>query len=146
MKKCRKQATCKYCPNPIPKGEYMVMVRFYKSVWGPKIKEMTGTIYQRWAFTWRFHTQCWIDQAIAALEKREIVETRGRKKLEMTDEIRAARLKILMRRAAVTQRIRREIAKPAEEQDIDRVIHLGDSLNKLRKEIEQCGGVPESWE
>lgn len=118
----------------------MVVCRWYKST-----QREPGGERQKWAFYWRFHTQCWIDQAIAALEKREIVETRGRKKLGMTDEIRAARLRILMRRAAITQRIRREITKPAEEQDIDRVIHLGDALNKLKEEIEECGGAPESW-
>lgn len=100
---------------------------------------------QRWSFFMRFHLQCWIDQAIAALESKPVIETRGRKKLPMTDDIRAARLKVLMRRAAVTQRIRIELTKPVEEQDMDRVIHLGGEINKLKDEIELLGGVPESW-
>lgn len=140
MKKCRKQATCKYCPNPIVKGEYMVVCKYYR-----RTRRESGGEAQKWKFFMRFHPQCWIDQAIAALEKRGIVETRGRKKLEMSDEVRGARLKIMMRRASIVQRIRRELTKPAEEQDMDRVIHLGGMLNKLKEEIEPLGGEPKAW-
>lgn len=101
---------------------------------------------QLWEQYLRFHPQCWIDQAVANLAKREVVETRGRKRLVMTDDIRAARQKILVRRASVTQRIRAEVEKPGELQSIDRIIHLGELLNNLKEEIEPLGGVPKSWE
>jgi len=63
----------------------------------------------------------------------------------MTDDNKAARFAILRRRASVTQRIKREVTKPVEEQSIDKIIHLGDLLNKLKEEIELVGGVPKSW-
>ncbi|GAG89138.1 unnamed protein product [marine sediment metagenome] len=119
----------------------MVVCRYYRAKRG-KGGSFPGPV---WSFFMHFHPQCWIDQAIAALESKPVVETRGRKKLPMADEVRAARLKILMRRAAVTQRIRIEMAKVAGEQNIDRIIHLGGELNKLKEEIEPLGGVPESW-
>ena len=92
-----------------------------------------------------FHPQCWIDQAVAELEKRVVVETRGRKKLEMTDATREARTAILRRRGSVVQRIRREVGNGGGEPNTDNIIHLGGLLNKLKEEIEPFGGVPESW-
>ncbi len=139
MKVCRKQAKCKYCPEPILNGEYMVVCKYYKNT-----KNSEG-VSQKWHFIFHFHPQCWIDQAIAALKARVIVETRGRKKIGMTDTVRGARLKIMMRRASVTQRIKKEVSMSPDEQNIDRIIHLGSLLNKLREEIEPYGGVPESW-
>ena len=112
--------------------------------WFKRTKDKTGTP-QTWSFFKRFHPQCWIDQAVAELEKRPIVETRGRKKLEVTDDTRIARFAILRRRASVIQRIRRETKKPSEEQSIDRLIHLGSMLNDLKVEIEPYGGVPDNW-
>ena len=91
-----------------------------------------------------FHPQCWIDRAIAELESRAVVETRGRKKLEMTDATKDARTAILRRRASVIQRIKREVESP-DGQNVDKIIHLGELLNKLKEEIEPLGGVPESW-
>lgn len=86
--------------------------------------------------------QCWIDQAVAALEKITVVETRGRKKVAMPDADREKRTSILRRRASVVQRIRMETE---DGKDIDKIIHLGELLNKLKEEIEVVGGVPESW-
>ena len=140
MKVCRKQAACNFCPKPILNGEYMVVCKYYR-----KTRREAGGESQKWTFFLRFHPQCWIDQAVARLKERVVVETRGRKKIPMTDSVRAARWKIMMRRAAVTQRIRREVEKPAEEQSIERIIHLGSMLNSLKEEIEVVGGVPESW-
>ena len=140
MRKCRKKATCRYCNKPILKGEYMVVCRYYKRT----MKEVGGTP-QKWSFTIRFHTQCWIDQGIAALESKPVIETRGGKKMEITDIDRISRFKILARRASVTQRIRVEAKKLDGEKNIDKIIHLGGLLNKLKEEIEPFGGVPKSW-
>ena len=140
MRKCRRQASCRHCPKPILNGEYMVICRYYK-----RTRREDGGNNQNWSFTIHFHPQCWIDQAIAALEEKPIVETRGKKKLSMTDDMREARFAVLRRRGSVLQRIRREIEKSAEEQNTDRIIHLGGLLNQLKEEIEPLGGVPESW-
>lgn len=140
IKKCRKRAKCNHCPKEITKGSYMVVCRYYK-----KTKNKSG-VEQRWKFELRFHPQCWIDQGIASLEAKPFVETRGRKRAEMTDDVRAARLKVMRRRASVTQRIKREVSKAIEGQSVDKVIHLGSLLNKLKEEIEPLGGIPPSWE
>lgn len=136
MSRCRKRAKCRHCPEMITKGQYMVVGKLWKRRDGVA---RIWTIYLRW------HPQCWIDQAVQKLEKLPVIETRGRRKSELSDEARAARVKILMRRTAVVQRIRIEMSKPQEEQSIDRIIHLGDMLNGLKDEIELVGGVPKSW-
>ena len=135
MRKTRKRATCAYCGQPILKSEYQVVCQWYMKLRGGK----TG---------WKrksYHPQCWIDQAVAEIESRVVVETRGKKRLEMTDGSKAVRFAILRRRASVTQRIKIEVSKSNEEQSIDKIIHLGDLLNKLKEEIELVGGVPKSW-
>lgn len=115
----------------------MVMCKFWKPSWHHPLYK-------------RFHVEnadgkcCWVEQGVAELSKRVIVETRGKRKLELADEVKVARFKILRRRAAVVQRIRKEMS--SELQSIDRIIHLGGQLNKLKEEIEQVGGVPKSWE
>jgi len=96
-----------------------------------------------WWFRRSFHPQCWIDQAVAAVETRAVVETRGRKRLKMTDANKEARTAIMRRRGSVVQRIKKEVEN--EEQDVDRIVHLGELLNNLKGEIEQFGGVPKSW-
>jgi len=108
-------------------------------------------VARTWTIILRWHTQCWIDQAIQKLEKQPFIETKGRKRLdpghtvaEVKDGNRGARHKIMMRRAAVVQRIKKEVELP--EQSIDKIIHLGEMLNQLREEIELVGGVPKSWE
>lgn len=135
IRKTRKQCTCAYCLKPILKGEYQVVCQHY--------------MHLRSGRTWwkrrSFHPQCWIDQAVAEIEKRPVVETRGRNKLPMADDSRAARTAIMRRRASIIQRIKREVSITEEEQNIDRIIHLGELLNKLKDEIEPYGGVPESW-
>lgn len=140
IKKCHKQAACKYCPKPIVNGEYMVVCKYYR-----KTKSAAGDP-QKWGFFMRFHPQCWIDRAVAELESRVYTETRGRKKIEMLDETRVARLKIMMRHAAVVQRIKREVEKSENSYQVDRIIHLGEMLGKLKEEIEPLGGIPKSWE
>jgi len=136
IKRAVKKARCLYCPEPITKGQYMVIGKLWRRRDGtPRV----WTVYLRW------HPQCWIDQAIRKLEKLPVMENRGRKSLGLSDETREARVKIMMRRAAVVQRIRNEIGKPKEEQSIDKIIHLGELLNKLKEEIEPLGGVPKSW-
>jgi len=138
MSRCRRQAKCTYCPEPILKGTYMVVVQVFT-------RDKRDGDSRCWWLRLRFHPQCWIDQAIAALEKRPTVDARDGHPLKITDGDKAARFAILRRRASTVQRIKREIAKPSEEQSTDRIIHFGDLLNKQKEEIELLGGVPKSW-
>ena len=132
MRRTRKQCKCSYCPKLILNGEYQVVCQHY-------MKSGTGKM---WWYRRSFHPQCWIDQAIAALANQIIVETRGRKKIPRSDADREKRTSILRRRASIIQRIKREMG---EGQDMDKIIHLGEMLNRLKEEIEPVGGVPESW-
>lgn len=132
MRRTRRRIVCRYCEKEILVGEYQVVCQHY-------MKLKTGKV---WWFRRSFHPQCWIDQAIADLEKRPVVETRGRKKMVLADADKSARTAILRRRASVIQRIKRAVG---ENQNTDKIIHLGEMLNKLKEEIELVGGVPESW-
>lgn len=135
ISKTRQRGKCAFCPYEIEKGSYSVVCRSYKS---------RGEGKAKWTFQKRYHTQCWIDQGIQALESRPFVENRGRPRVA-SDEVTTQRQKILRRRAAVLQRIRKEMAKPTGDRSMDRIVHLGEMLNSLREEIEPLGGVPESW-
>ena len=97
-----------------------------------------------WTKRMIFHAEpnCWLERAIAELESRPVVETRGRKTLSLSDPVKEARNKILRRRASVIQRLDREIEermRPA------KILHLTEMLESLKVEIEPHGGVPESW-
>ena len=113
-------------------------------VWRNREGQVGFGYAKRWTIKLHWHTKCWIKQAIDALKKRPVIETRGRVKLEISKEQSAARVKILRRHAAVVQRIRIEMSK-GEKQNIDRIIRLGSSINKLKEEIEPFGGVPKNW-
>jgi len=139
VKVARKKAKCNYCGGDIEKGSYMVVVKSWRNREGEP---------RKWMVFFRYHAEkdgkcCYIEQAKAALERREIVETRGKKKLPITDEMKAARRRVLLRRASVLQRIRAEMEK--EEQSVDKIIHLGGLLVQLKEEIEKLGGAPKSW-
>ena len=131
----RKRVPCKYCGRYIEAGEYQVVCRYY-------MKLRSG---KSWLKQMSFHAQepnCWLDRAIAELETRPIVETRGRKANVISDTDREAREKILRRRASVTQRLDQEMADAKRP---DKLIHLIELLDRLVVEIEPYGGVPKSW-
>lgn len=90
-----------------------------------------------------FHPQCWLERAIVEIEKRVVAETRGRKRMAITDSNRKKRTAILCRRASVIQRIGTEMGK--EVRNFDRIVHMGELLEKLKVEIELYGGAPKSW-
>ena len=135
MTYCRKRAKCLYCPKYIEKKQFMVVGKLWRDREG-------GT--RKWSIKLYWHPQCWIKQAEEALKKQPVVETRGRKKLELSVEANVSRVKILMRRAAILQRIKVEVAKN-NTSSVDKLIHLGEMLNKLKEEIMPLGGIPKSW-
>jgi len=135
VRKTRKQAKCHYepCSKPIENGRYQVVCQWY----------MPTPSGKRWKKQMLFHPQCWLERAIIEIEKRTVVETRGRKRMAITDTNRKKRSSILCRRASVLQRIRTEMDK--EVRNFNRIAHLGELLEKLKAEIEPYGGAPKSW-
>ncbi len=134
IRRARKSATCTYelCPDKtISNNQYFVVCQWYMNTPGGK----------KWRKQKFFHTQCWIDQAVAILESRTVTETRGRRRLSLADSNRAARMKILRKRAALVQRAKEALKN--ERYDI--VQRLGDKMEKCKVEIEQYGGVPKKW-
>lgn len=131
MSKCRKKGKCYHCPNPITNGNYMVVCKVWKSKDG---------VLAKFPFKMRFHVDCWVARGKAAIDNKPRAETRGRRKLDMSDATRLTRLKIMRRRASVVQRIR-----ACQPEQVDRIIHLGSLLHNYREEIEKCGGAPELW-
>ncbi len=126
ISKCRKQATCKWCNEIISKDEFIVTISYYRGKW--LVKKY-------------FHPNCWIEQGKEAVMKNPKTDNRGKKRMVISDEDRKKRLRILVRRASVIQRLK----KAYEDEDTDEMIHLGMLLHKLREEIEPYGGVPKKW-
>jgi len=136
--KCRRTSKCKHCAKQILNKDFMVMGKSWKRIHfgGEVVPKMFVTVY-------RWHLQCWVEQGVAAVKERgDKPETRGRRKIPMTDEVLAKRTSILRRRAAVLQRIRKEISG---KNRMDKIIHLGGMLESLTEEIVPVGGVPSSW-
>lgn len=134
IRRVRKKATCTHegCSKPtIANGEYCVVTQWYMKTRGGK----------NWQKQRSFHPQCWIDRAVAEIERRVVTETRGRQRMAITDVHREARLKILRKRAAIVQRIRQALAVT----NYALVCKLGDKLDMCKEEIGQHGGAPAKW-
>ncbi len=133
--RCRKERACKHCPEKIHNLSPMVVAKVWLRRKG-----------KSWSKEIAWHPQCWIDQGVAAMELRPIVERRGRTRLPMTDDVKIARGKVLRRRGAVLQRIHKELEREDKPSNLDRVIHFGRLLEGLRQDISVLGGVPRSWD
>lgn len=137
IRKLRKRATCTYdgCPIPqheIKNGEYAVVCQWVMKTKGGK----------NWRKARLFHPQCWIDQAVAELERRPVVETRGyAKRMAITDADRERRVKILRKRASLVQRIKLACL----ERKYALVEKLTEQLELCKEEIRPYGGVPAKW-
>jgi len=142
-----KTATCSDCGMPIKTGEPCVFGRIWTVRSGEGVEKPT-----KWVKKLYWHVRreddgkcCWIEQGIIAMMKRGYVERRGRKALGLPEEDKLKRIAILRRRARVMQRLRAEVELPSKQQNVDRAIHLGAQLGKLKEEIQLVGGVPKSW-
>ena len=138
-----KTATCSDCGMPIKAGEPCVFGRIWTTRSGEGVEKPT-----KWVKKLYWHVRreddgkcCWVEQGIIAMEKRGYVERRGRKSIGLPEEDSLKRVAILRRRARAMQRLRHEV----EQQDVDKIIHLGEQLENLKDEIRLVGGVPKSW-
>jgi len=134
IRKTRKRANCFYCNREIETGTYQIVCQYFMPIKNGKV----------WTKRMLFHSEpnCWLDRAIAELDSRPVLETRGRNSNNLTDVAKEMRNKILRRRASVIQRLEKEMygeMRPV------KLIHLTQMLDALRVEIVLYGGVPESW-
>ena len=133
IRKTRKKVPCACnCGGIILKGSFQVVCQHYMKLKGGRT----------WWFRRSFIPEHWIAQGIAEVEKIPVVETRGKKKMHITDADRDARTAILRKRGSVVQRIKNVMDNGG---DVSTLIHLGELINKLKDEIEPLGGVPKSW-
>jgi len=123
---CRKRTPCAFCGEDINCGEYMAVGVYYRGKW-------------RHRKSW--HPQCWIDEGIDYAQRNPKPETRGRKTLQLKDEDRKRRFRILARRASIIQRAKIAYSKG----NFNALAKYGEQLEQLKEEIKPLGGVPESW-
>jgi hypothetical protein len=129
---CTRTAKCHFCNEPI-----LVKTPIVKGKLWRKMGEV-----KKWTFWMYWHPQCWVEEGLVAVSKmRYNPGNKGRKPKEITYIDKKARNKILCRRAAFVQRMRQAM----DDGNIDRVLRLHTAMSKLNKEIEQYGGIPESW-
>jgi len=125
---CKRKSKCRHCGEYIQQGEPVVVGKLWS-------KE------RKWPMQFRWHPKCWLDQALAYLEKHPYIPrlTTGRPKLELSDVDRKQRAKLLRQRATLCYQQR----KAALAGNAVRVLHLEVKKQEL---IDQMPGpVPKSW-
>ena len=136
VSKVKRKATCFYCQKPIElEHKFLIVCNFWFKTKGGK----------NWRHRIYFHAtpqNCWLERAMAELDSRPTVETRGRKALVLSDDKKAERYRILRQHASTVSRLRREMEnsmRPA------LMLKLAEKLDALRERIKDYGGVPDSW-
>lgn len=138
LRKTRRETTCK--ADTCQLGNRAIRLGDIQVVTSWVLVTPSG---QRWYKSKVYHPECWLSQGIAAVEARQVVETRGRKRMTITDPNRTMRLSIMRRRASVVQRLNAEMSQQSP--NYDKVGRMTDILEKLKVEIEPFGGIPSSW-
>jgi len=129
---CKRKAVCHFCAKDILVRDPMVTGKLWRT------KE--GLI--KWCLRYYWHPQCWLEEGYVYLGKtRYSSGNRGRKPNPIPRDEKIVRVKILRRHAAFTQRIRAAM----DEGNVDNVLRLYASMQKLNTEIEQYGGIPDKW-
>ena len=130
---CKKKSICKTCNELILSGLPMVYVR---------IRDTN----RPYPYTMRKHLHCWLADAIDWLEKNPYtrVNSPGRKRLQLSDEDRKIRLKLLRRRALLVFR-QRVLAYNNPKLAADKIGKMQEKVDIIVKDICKVGGVPKSW-
>ena len=136
IRRTTKRVECRYCGQFIETGEYQVVCMYFMP-----LKNSSRV----WKKRMHFHAKepyCWVERAITELALRPRVENRGGVALDISDEVREKRNKVLRRRASVMQRIGAEFEG---RQRMPVITHLTEMLENMKLEIESLGGIPKSW-
>ena len=135
IKLTRKRVRCRHCEKYIEVGEYHVVCQYW-------MKMNSG---RNWVKRMHFHAKdpyCWVEQGITVLKSKPQVETRGRKRAEISDENRAQREAIMRRRSSTMQRLRAEMDGKQRWGVVER---LSEKLESYKEDIEPYGGAPKGW-
>lgn len=137
--RCSRRTKCRYCPEPITNGEFMVVCSMFKKRGGD------GEQQRHYTYKFYYHTDCWLAYGKQCVEKKELqkVETRGRPALALSADDKRARRLLILRRNRIVQLLREEISK--DEPNYSRIERLGGQLENIAADIEPLGGVPKSW-
>jgi hypothetical protein len=128
----KRKAVCHFCKKDIKVREAEVRGKSWRR---------HGEV-NRWSFMYYWHPQCWIEEGTVYLMKTKYSSgNRGRKALDMSYNDKVERNKILRRHAAFVQRIREAM----DNGKVDKVLRLYASMEKLKAEIINYGGIPEKW-
>ena len=134
VRKTRKRSKCFYCGKYLEVGEWQIVCQYFMP-----------TKVRVWTKRMIFHIRrpnCYLNRAIAEIEKNPPIESRGRKRDLISDDSKLARGKILRRHASILQRLRAEME---DGRRADKILHLTELLEKLAGEIEPYGGIPKGW-
>ncbi len=131
---CKRKATCRWCSYYIEAGNPMVTAFFWHK----------GNEDKRWWNTkLYFHPQCWVDQGLDYLKMNPYVPYIRHKRPTLTKKLKAERLVLLRRKAALDQRKRNIRSDYPDRVLID--ARLNKQIAELMVEIALVGGVPKKW-
>ena len=129
----RKVATCHYCDKPITVATPMVKAKWWRKKSGSAAK---------WSYRMYWHPQCWLDEALQYLKQHPYVpRSTGRPKLQLSEEVRQARAKLIRQRARLVYQLKETV----ENGSGAKTEHILNKLLELCMKIEPLGGIPKSW-
>ena len=146
---CRKTIEqCSYCGEPITLAELMICGKLRQR------SKQEGGEARRWVMNFRWHGKrkrdkqnCWLESAVEFLERNPVVETRGRRSLQLPEDVKQQRLKILRQRARAVARLKElMLDNLIDQKDIDEIIRIGSKIEEMKEKILPLGGLPKSWE
>lgn len=125
---CKRRTKCHYCEEHLQSGDEMLIGRYVK---------LKGE--RKWVKRYYWHPICWLNYQRGILDKEP--PSPPHNKLALTDDKKAARLKILRHHAYISYQIR----AAQKEGRIHRVAELVLRQAELADKIAQFGGVPKKW-
>ena len=134
--RCVKRCRCYYCGEDIIKGTPMVKGKSWR-----KHTDKGGEV-KKWCRTFRWHPNCWMEQAVKSVENSP-ERKMGRKSLDLTEEQKKVRYRLLHRYAFITFQQRKSGMK--EHPDLARILKLEVFRQQIIEEIKDYGGVPPKW-
>lgn len=132
---CRKQATCRWCDQPIKVGTPMVKVFFWN-------KGDDGS--RRWNRSHYYHfPDCYSAQGLDYLNRNPYIPPDYGRKSKLSAEDRRKRFLLVRKFNELHQRKKRlGLAYP---DDVAMEIQLSERMVEVMKEVAKLGGIPKSW-